>query len=90
MTPEKAFKVLKNTLASIRIGHVQYTKALHLAMAALQKQIPKKPVPIIGKYTGTIVSYKCPDCGARDLGNGEFQYNCCEHCGQALDWSDIE
>lgn len=86
MTPKEAFKVLKNTLASIRIGHVQYTKALHLAMAALQKQIPKKTTDKEYVPNGKLVYGHCPVCGT-------FTNNCkayCNKCGQALDWSDRE
>lgn len=66
-------------------------KALDIAISALEKQIPKKP--IIWEYH-TIESpipnddwgYECPCCGNRDI---DYPEHHCE-CGQALDWSDEE
>jgi len=56
---------------------------------ALEKQIPKKPIPIYSNRTPhNIISYKCPNCGNHSLGNNEYIFACCEDCGQALDWSD--
>lgn len=57
---------------------------------ALEKQIPKKHIENI--YPWCI----CPNCGGsvyvkhiqEHIQNGEQTY--CEHCGQALDWSDME
>ena len=60
------------------------------AISALEKQIAKKPV--VDRYPWAI----CPVCGGSVyLSNvQEHIYNCettyCEHCGQALDWSDAE
>ena len=65
-------------------------KAVDLAIEALGKQVPKKPVkcttnkPVkIGNVTfskGTSV-YKCPNCG----GLITYYKYCCS-CGQAIDW----
>lgn len=57
---------------------------------ALEKQIPKKPID--DRYPWAI----CPVCGGsihlenvqEHIQNKEITY--CEHCGQALDWSDTE
>lgn len=57
---------------------------------ALEKQIPKKPID--DRYPWCI----CPVCGGcvylenvqEHIQNEETSY--CEHCGQALDWSDTE
>lgn len=59
-------------------------------VSALEKQIPKKPIPQKDKIMGHIVSFTCPNCGGKDLGNNEYRFECCENCGQALDWSDTE
>lgn len=80
MTPKGAFKVLKNTLIRTRGCNVAYSKALHLAMAALEKQIPKK----VAEYKKD--SYCCTMCGAIVYPTSPY----CKHCGQALDWSDTE
>ena len=57
---------------------------------ALEKQIPRKPIE--NRYPWVI----CPACGGsvyidkvqEHIRNNENTY--CEHCGQALDWSDSE
>ena len=58
-----------------------------LAIKALEKQIPKKP---IGRHT----SYKCPICDRRvRSGKGSSSFGVdhfCQRCGQALDWSEQE
>lgn len=48
---------------------------------AIEKQNPKKP-----KYD--IVHYRCPNCDA--MLNTYETCECCNHCGQKLDWSDYE
>ena len=54
---------------------------------ALEKQIPKKPIPIYSNlYPFHLVTHKCPNCKTDDLGNNEYRFNYCEECGQALDW----
>jgi len=64
--------------------------ALQMAIKALEKQIPKKPIG--DRYPWVI----CPNCGG-SIHLGKIQkhiYNeealHCEYCGQALDWSDTE
>ena len=66
-------------------------KELHrLIDIAIEKQIPKKPIE--DEYRWAV----CPICGGsvylsniRDhILDKETTY--CEHCGQALDWSDTE
>lgn len=63
-------------------------KAFNIAISALEKQIPRKPIE--DRYPWCI----CPNCGGsvylkhiqEHISNGETSH--CEHCGQALDWSD--
>ena len=47
----------------------------------LEKQKPKKPKK-------DIVHYRCPNCDA--MLNTYETCECCNHCGQKLDWSDYE
>lgn len=62
-----------------------------LAILALEKQIPKKPINVEKHY------YECPCC-KRDLGISDddiFVYDepkpqYCSDCGQALDWTNKE
>jgi hypothetical protein len=59
---------------------------------ALEKQIPKRPIED-GYYDEPAV---CPNCGGsinteivqEHIQNCETSY--CEHCGQAIDWSETE
>lgn len=56
----------------------QQVLALKLAINALEKQIPKKAIPV---KEGSVWT-KCPVCG--DTYIDEY----CGKCGQRLDWSD--
>lgn len=61
-------------------------------VSALEKQIPEKPYKIKEHKQN---DYHCTAC-KRYLGDDmEFKHAClqpeyCEHCGQALDWSDTK
>jgi hypothetical protein len=63
-------------------------QAMQVCKSALEKQIPKKPID--DRYPWCI----CPVCGGsvylknvqEHIMNLETTH--CEHCGQALDWSD--
>lgn len=54
---------------------------------AIEKQIPKKPTNISGRYWGKAKSGKCPICGS---GVNSREYNYCKKCGQKIDWSDTK
>ena len=55
---------------------------LRLAIKALEKQTPKKPV-----YGAANI--KCPNCGATLLYYfHSFKIDYCDECGQRLDWSE--
>ena len=60
-------------------------KALEMAIDALEKQIPKKP--IIRKtedYFGYTEYILCPNCEKVEFG---YERPCfCRLCGQAIDW----
>ena len=64
-------------------------KALEMAICALEKQIPKKP--IIRKtedYFGYTEHILCPNCEKVDFG---YERPCfCKLCGQAIDWKVSE
>ena len=53
-------------------------EAVAVAMVALTKQIPMKPLLINGRM-------KCPSCMENDRSLGRH----CDCCGQPIDWSDI-
>ena len=68
------------------MAHDKKKIAIDTAINALEKQIPKKPEHDNGAW------FICPVCCGSILGNSEESLNgevsYCEHCGQALDWSD--
>lgn len=63
-----------------------------VAISALEKQIPKKPVITNdGFFNGQPIydTWGCPNCGkVNETGFEDYEY--CPICGQALDWSDTE
>lgn len=90
MTAEKAIEVLneigeganiEDTLKNLSNSNT-FT-ALKLAVHALEKKVPKKPIKSVIRYVQT---YKCPFCLKTFYGKGVRNY--CYHCGQAFDWSD--
>lgn len=87
MTNQEAVEYFKGYLEFCERAGIgpEYNEAQALALASLQKQVPKKPVefdnPAGIRYTDT---YRCPSCGGSFTGTGFADY--CYHCGQALDW----
>ena len=72
-------------------------ECMDIAADALKKQIPRKPIEKdLTDYWGYIcdVGYHCPICDEIICFQYEFrheeEHRYCEHCGQALDWSDDE
>ena len=98
MTPQEAINFINNEVQiDVRFctdEDIEKTQeAFNLAISTLEKQMPKKPIAIretlLGKiFSDRIISFTCPNCNHKDLGNNEFRFPCCEECGQTLDWSD--
>ena len=92
MTYEEAIKSI-NALNAVcgkkDFYDTEFENALALAIDALEKQIPKKP--IIRKaedYFGNVKHTLCPNCQETEF---VFTQPCfCHHCGQAIDWRDAE
>ena len=62
-------------------------KALNVALEAIDKQIPKKPINLPDGYPFYYEVKGCPVCGESVyVAEDEF----CPSCGQALDWSDVD
>ena len=80
MTENEAIKIL-NTFPK----EDEMYDAAQMAINALEKQIPKKPIIETYRYTTLFI---CPYC-ERKQGIKYKQYHCIE-CGQKLDWSDEE
>ena len=60
-----------------------YVKSLDMAIKALEKPIPKKPIEI--KINGDEFCYACPTCSSISLLGGF-----CNDCCQNIDWSEEE
>ena len=89
MTNQEAVNDLKVILSEITeceesICYITDVDAepLKLAIKALKKQIPKKPI-----YDAANI--KCPNCEATLLYYfHSFKIDYCDECGQRLDWSE--
>ena len=87
MTIEEAIKDIKENIQPSVGG-----KSLEMAIAALEKQIPKKPdLEGDGYADGQLVydTWICPNCEKRyevDYDN----YDYCPNCGQHIDWLEVE
>ena len=62
---------------------VYTTEALNMAVKALEKQMPKKPI-LDAIFPSGIEWYFCPACNHNGI---EKTGTYCHSCGQALDWS---
>ena len=69
---------------------IKITEALDMAIEALEKQIPKRPLIYEERWYFSPTpnddwGYECPCCGNQEIDYPE--HHCT--CGQALDWDDI-
>ncbi len=83
-------------------GYYMLIEALDIAISALEKQIPKKPILYSKKKAeikeGDYIYVKCPSCGEYILSCFHYppwneiqkSHKYCENCGQKLDWSDAD
>lgn len=91
MTNEKSIKLLSD-LYEISRGSI-YGDAVKNGLAALEKQIPKKPTY---QECGLTKYWCCPICGEIVLSHidgfqivNEYNHDICGGCGQAIDWSEV-
>ena len=88
ITNEEAIKAIKCNYPPE--NYTILREGLDMAIGALEKQIPKKPVKYDIDYSGNPL-FRCPVCGdswnSNEFGDG-MEY--CWTCGQALDWSTLE
>lgn len=94
MTNKEAVKNIEIAKAEVEWSYpIDYSMAFEMAIKALEKQTPKKPLDIC---TPVVTWGLCPVCKGElnKLGNRPnrvFKGNAyCIDCGQALDWSDTE
>lgn len=79
MTENEAIEAIKSNRPTS--GYVILNEALDMAINALEKQIPKKPIK--DKYVPELDF--CPECGT------EVTYcNYCPLCGQKIDQGELE
>ena len=67
-------------------------ESLDIAIKALEKQIPKKPVDKSKNPVDWHIM-SCPCCNNTFWNSGQFvryQPKFCNYCGQAIDWSDTD
>lgn len=94
MTPKEAIELLRGTTIYIRgVREDDVSTLWRIAIEALEKRVPKKPIIHKEEYT---TNYKCPTCGCRFISkiDGEYVagsfYKHCYICGQAIDWNTTE
>ncbi len=87
MNAEEAIEIITN---AIQTEHetVEQDMALAIAQKALEKQMPKKPILSNDQSIRYVMRFACPSCGKCFTEVGIADY--CYHCGQALDWNNIE
>lgn len=64
-----------------------YDIARKMAISALKKQIPKRPLKKTLANDGNAWEWVCPNCHIVKI---TTEHCFCNDCGQALDWSDTE
>lgn len=79
MTPQEALTELKASIEGC--GFQCHMETYKMAISALEKNIPKKPLKAHGG------AYRCPNCQMKHFNPDWIGTKCCD-CGQALDWSD--
>lgn len=68
-----------------RCDHTMVADNARIAIEALEKQLPKKPVEDNEQHIRYATTYVCPNCDGKFTGTiSEY----CYHCGQRLDWSE--
>lgn len=96
MKIQEAIKILKMEMLG---DSEQMEYAKQMAIKALEKQIPKKPITktvnrgisVSGEYDIDF-NYLCPHCNTvvGDYETDDAFYKFCPECGQALDWNDLK
>lgn len=84
VTPEEAIKLIRDNLGKLIAPYSDEMDAFGMAIEALEKQIPKKPIP---KEEYGIRTQNCPCCND-NFNVNEFDMPYCSLCGQKLKWED--
>lgn len=88
MTAKEAIQIIEAAKAEIEWNYpLDYAAAFEVAIEALEKQIPRKPVTEKDKVIFGIVCGRCPECDDAVYSTTNLY---CHKCGQALDWGETE
>lgn len=88
MTAKEAIKTIEAAKAEVEWNYpLDYAAAFEMAIEALEKRMPKKPVTEKDKVIFGIVCGRCPECDSAVYSTTNLY---CHNCGQALDWSEEE
>ena len=87
MTYEEAKIDLIESGIELGAGDFVDFEALKIAVVALDKQIPQRPINLSNAPLDAYCAiFHCPRCKGRLKMKSKGAY--CDKCGQALDWSD--
>ena len=102
MTPEEAIKTITQMLNEF-CNEDSYAPecedAVDMAISALEKQMPEKPMKSIDVYNENLYKLNCPTCGkyiaygnsrVGTLNKWTMAPDRCGYCGQAVDFSEWE
>lgn len=96
MTPKEAIEQIELAIAEVEWEYsMSYAAAFDMAIEALEKQIPKKPINVQDCYIPETYDYdysvaNCPNC------RGAFSFDeyhrplYCDKCGQKLSFEGLE
>ncbi|HBW13803.1 MAG TPA: hypothetical protein DEF30_08310 [Proteiniclasticum sp.] len=87
MKPEETLDVLKRmriALVTARVDGIRVLEPLNIAIAATEKQVPKKPRYYMDMYNHERPG--CPECPRNEILYAGQKY--CSVCGTKIDWSD--
>ena len=92
MTSKEAIETINIAMAEVEWDYpMDYTVAFEMAIDAIEKQIPKKPIKTkiatLNKSPEAI-SWESIHCCPRCESNLAPQYKYCPQCGLEIDWSD--
>lgn len=90
MTENETIEIIKNfpkwNLDDLWLKNDKMDELVDVAIKALEKQIPKKPIKSKEQKIRYVNTYYCPTCNLGFTGFNIAKW--CYHCGQKLDWSD--
>ena len=94
MTNKEAIETINIAMAEVEWNYpMDYTVAFEMAIDALEKQIPKKPIKTkiatLNKSPEAI-SWESINCCPRCESNLAPQYKYCPQCGLEIDWEDYD